>query len=308
MAAGIHEACEIVAESPVMTNVLTVLDEVAGNDCPVLLEGDAGTGKKLLARRLHERSPRAAQPFVPVDCADLRLADGAAQLLGRELATLGVIRCADQGTLYVANVNELSLDLQLQLAHLLREKRLTPVGGSSAVGVDVRCVVTTRCDLLEDVQRRALHTDLYECLNRVHIYVPPLRARPDDILPLLDHFLVTYARRFARPIVRIGGIVREQLRAYAWPGNVRELAVWVRQLYATGMAPELLVLALATSTSALVSRPRTACLSDVAPGDAERALILKALEATEHNRTRAAEMLRIHRGTLLRKMQRYGIT
>ncbi|MGD8454435.1 MAG: sigma 54-interacting transcriptional regulator [Phycisphaerae bacterium] len=307
---------EIVARSGVMRQVLALVDEVARSNCSVLIEGDSGTGKELIARRIHAQSDRCQGPFVPVNCAGISSGVFESQLFGHvkgsftgaDQTTLGLVRCADHGTLFLDEIGEMALELQPKLLRVMQEREVMPVGMTSTFKVDVRFVVATNRNLLKEMQRGAFREDLYYRLNVVSVYVPPLHARREDIGPLLDHFLIKFAGRSGKPVCRVSQRVRDRLTRYAWPGNVRELATWVERLYATSISPELLTMALELQGPPRIPAARTSLRRDVAAGEDERALILRALEATGNNHTRAAELLQIHRGTLLRKMQRYQIT
>lgn len=306
---------QIIAQSSVMKRVIELIDRVALSDCPVLIEGDSGTGKELLARRIHQCSPRSKSAFIPVNCVGINPGVFESQLFGHvrgsftgaEQTTLGLVRCADKGTLFLDEIGEMSLDMQPKLLRVIQEGEVMPVGNASLIKVNVRFVVATNRNTHEEMRKGKFREDLYYRLNVVHVYIPPLRSRREDIVALLDHFLKVFAERYGQPVVELSSRVHNQLMRYAWPGNVRELAAWVERLYVIGVPPEVLATALELEAPAAnkqfeLSGIRTASSED------ERHMILRALDAAGNNRTKAAKLLKIHRGTLLRKIQQYDIT
>jgi len=311
---GVQNRCPaLVGISRAIREVVELIDTVAQSDCCVLIEGESGTGKELAARRLHAMSPRNQGPFIPVNCAGISETLFESQFFGHvrgaftgaEQTMKGLVRSAEGGTLFMDEVGEIPLNLQAKLLRVLQDGEVLPVGTSTPVPVDTRFVAATNRSLRQQVARGEFREDLFYRFNVVRICLPPLREHPEDIPVLLDHFLAVFARKSRRPAAQISQHVRNQLCEYTWPGNVRELMCWVERLYATGLSPEVL------AASLLADRPPTPDPTPSAsPGNimtleqAERHAITQALEATGHNRTRAARLLGINRGTLLRKIAR----
>jgi len=308
--------------------VVAMADAVAANDSVVLIEGESGTGKELLARRIHRRSRRAEGPFIPVNCAGISDSLFESQFFGHVRGaftgavaeTLGVVRVAEGGTLLLDEISEIPLSHQSKLLRLIQEREIVPVGGSKPLSVDVRFVAATNRVLWQLVRERRFRADLYHRLNVVRMEVPPLRERPEDVVPLLDWYLDHYAREYGMPRRRLGEAMRRQLLEYAWPGNVRELCSYVERLYAADLPPlpPSLVTwdesgdghppagkeAPAGRITELAGAPGATCTL----AELEQLAIVRALRYTGWNRTAAARLLAVHRSTLLRKMRRYGLT
>lgn len=312
----------LVGESALFRQVIEVVDTVAANDCVVLLEGESGTGKELLARRIHHRSRRADGPFIPVSCPAITKSLFESQFYGHVRGaftgatsdTLGVVRAAEGGTLLLDEVGELPLALQPKLLRLLQEREVTPVGASMPIPVNARFIAATNRDLLRRVAEGAFRGDLYHRLNIVRVKVPPLRDRPEDVEPLLDHYLDYYARQYCMPKRQVSPYLRKRLVEYHWPGNVRELCGYVERLYAANLPPmpPSQDTWLETSSVSVAPTAGRMQMSGSAPlsyslADAESRTIHRALETTGYNRSAAARLLGIHRTTLLRKMRSFGI-
>ena len=312
---GSRHTSVLVEASEAMRNVVDLIDSVAESDCSVLIEGESGTGKELVARRLHAKSPRRRKPFIPVNCAGISETLFESQFFGHvrgaftgaEQSMQGLVRSAEGGTLFMDEVGEISLNLQSKFLRVLQDGEVMPVGTSSPVQVDTRFVAATNRNLRDDVREKRFREDLYYRLNVIRIHLPPLRKRREDIAVLIDDFLARYSERYNRPAVKVDAGVRRQLVEYAWPGNARELASWVERLYATRLDPHVLVssLLIEAEDDALHEEKHTRPMS---LDDAERSAITAALAATENNRSTAASILGINRGTLLRKISQYQIS
>ncbi len=306
-------------------HVVAVADAVATNDSVVLIEGESGTGKELLARRIHRRSARRNGPFIPVNCAGVSDTLFESQFFGHVRGaftgavteTLGVVRVAESGTLLLDEVSEIPLPLQPKLLRLLQEREVVPVGGSRPISVNVRFIAATNKILWRRVGEGRFRADLYHRLNVVRISVPPLRERPEDILPLLEWYLDYYAREYRMPRRQLGEGIRKQLLEHSWPGNVRELCSYIERLYAADLPPLPPSLIIWDEHPAqpppqppapgriteLPEAPTTSTLAEI-----EQAAIVRALRYTGWNRSAAARLLAVHRSTLLRKMRRYGLS
>jgi len=300
---------ELVGVSDVVRDVSALVDTIALSDCSVLIEGESGTGKDLVAKRLHARSPRSLKPFVPVNCGGISETLFESQFFGHvrgaftgaEESMLGLVRAAEGGTLFIDEVGEMPLGMQPKLLRVLQDGEVMPLGTASSVTVDVRFVAATNQKLVDRVREQRFREDLYYRINVVRIRMPALRERPEDVSPLLDHFCARCAERHGRPVIHISDQVRRELTEYRWPGNVRELISWIQRLYATGLSPEILTESLLGEQEEL-GAGRLMTLEE-----AEHQAIALALDATGNNRSEAARILNINRGTLLRKIAHHGV-
>ena len=222
---------EIVGASPALAAVLTRGARVAGSDSTVLISGETGTGKELVARAIHRRSQRASRPFVAVNCAAIPRDLIASELFGHERGAftgavqrrLGRFELADGGTLFLDEVSELSLEIQVALLRVLQEREFERVGGTQTIRADVRVIAATNRDLTAAIDSRVFRLDLFYRLNVFPLVVPPLRERREDIPLLVRHFIDRYARKAGKSIRRLNRRALDHLRSYPWPGNVREL-------------------------------------------------------------------------------------
>jgi len=222
---------ELVGDSPAMREVFRVVDQVAGADATVLLRGETGTGKELVARAVHRRSPRRDRPFVAVNCTAVPRELMESEFFGHEKGAFtgavarrsGRFEQADGGTLFLDEVGDLEPGIQAKLLRVLQEREITRVGGQRAEKVDVRIVAATNRDLEALVKEGAFRDDLYYRLNVIPLRLPPLRERPGDLPALLDHFLRSFAERFGRALPPPPPPALQAALAYPWPGNVREL-------------------------------------------------------------------------------------
>jgi transcriptional regulator with PAS, ATPase and Fis domain len=303
----------MVTEAPQMLELFELLRRVARTDASVLIRGETGTGKELVARALHEMGSRAGKPFRALNCATLTPELLASELFGHvKGAFTGAIRdrkglfaLADQGTIFLDEVAELPLELQARLLRVLQEQSFVPVGGTQPVHVNVRLLAATHRSLREAVAQRSFRADLMYRIRVVPLFLPPLRERVGDVDALTWTFVTQQNEHGFRRIERIEGATLEALRAYSWPGNVRELQNVVAYAFAVGegevwthdeLPPELRGEPPAANTGA----PKTA-------RDLERERLLDALRVANGNRGEAAEHLEISRTTLWRKLREHGI-
>jgi formate hydrogenlyase transcriptional activator len=222
---------EIVGGSPALTAVLSQVSRVAGSDSTVLISGETGTGKELVARAIHRRSPRASRGFVAVNCAAIPRDLIASELFGHEKGAftgalqrrLGRFELADGGTIFLDEVGELAPDTQVALLRVLQEREFERVGGQHPIRVDVRVIAATNCDLTEAVADGTFRQDLFYRLNVFPLEMPPLRERQEDIAVLVEYFIDRYARKAGKTIRRVSKRTLDRLKSYPWPGNVREL-------------------------------------------------------------------------------------
>jgi DNA-binding NtrC family response regulator len=302
----------IVGVSKAIRDVLQLVDQVAATDCCVLIEGESGTGKELIARRLFARSLRADRPFIPVNCAGISESLFESQFFGHvrgaftgaEQTMLGVFRTAEGGTVFLDEICEFPLSLQPKLLRVLQEHEVMPVGKPVPVKVDTRFLAGSNQNLAEMVRQGTFRRDLYHRLNIVRIRLPALRERPEDISPLLDHFLLVAADRYQRRPVMLSSQVRAILVGYAWPGNIRELSAWVERLYVTGLSPEMLLdMLMGESEQTSLAGPA----GQLTLKQAERQAIVHAMEHANFNQRKAARMLQVHRATLARKLRTHKL-
>ena len=302
----------IVGSSQAIRDVLRLADQVAATDCCVLIEGESGTGKELIARRLFAKSRRYDKPFIPVNCAGVSEGLFESQFFGHvrgaftgaEQTMLGVIRTADGGTVFLDEICEFPLSLQPKLLRVLQEREVMPVGKPVPEKVNTRFLAGSNQNLAEMVRLGTFRRDLYHRLNIVRIQLPALRERPEDINPLLDHFLLVAADRYERDPIKLPQPVRSILTGYAWPGNIRELAAWIERLYVTGLSAEVLVDMLLGEGSHTGFCNASGQLT---LKQAERQAIVQAMEGANFNQRKAARMLQVHRATLARKLRTHKL-
>jgi two-component system response regulator AtoC len=304
---------ELVGESPVVRALAEATRQVGASHAGrVLLLGESGSGKALVARAIHARSSRAGGPFVEVNCAALPAQLIEAELFGAEKGAytgalqrrVGLAALADGGTLFLDEVGELPLALQAKLLHFLEDGSYRPVGSAQSLVSDARVVAATNRDLAAEVRAGTFREDLYYRLNVVHLSVPPLRDRGNDILLLARHFAQRYARDESCAPVRFTPEAEAVLLAYRWPGNVRELRNLVERL--TILSPGKIV-SPADLPAVPAPGPGAPRSIDAELEDSERALVLSALQQAGGHQGRAAAALGISRHALKRRLQRLGL-
>ena len=283
----------------------------------VLLTGETGTGKELVARAIHYNGPRREAPFVDVNCAAIPDQLLESELFGHEKGAFtdatsakpGLFEVANGGTLFLDEIGHLPLILQGKLLRALEDRQIRRVGGAKAIPVDVRIIAATHRDLLQLATQGAFREDLYYRLKVVHLRIPPLRERPEDIPVLARHFLSQYSKRFGVGPFQLTPALLDRLTAYDWPGNVRELENAIESA---------VVLARDEIDDSVLPVPRSTPVPDVAPASVaelkdrvdayERGLIVQALEANRNNRSQTARALGLARATLLSKLKKYGLS
>jgi two-component system response regulator AtoC len=324
--AGTAPLERILGESEGLHAVLRQVDRLAPVHTTVLITGESGTGKELIARALHERSPRAALPFVAVNCGAIPAGLIESELFGHakgaftdaRTAKHGLFSEADGGTLFLDEVGELPLPAQVKLLRVLQEGEIRPVGESRAEKVDVRVIAATLRDLGKLVEKNEFREDLYYRLNVVNLRMPPLRERREDIPLLARAFITRFNRQFNRePLVEgLSPEAEALMSAYAWPGNVRELENAIERavlladgplLLPTNLPEKLWAAPAPASSPASVQQVGSDLSLKRAIRDLEESYIRAALRRTRGNRTRAAEVLDISHRALLYKIKEYGI-
>jgi formate hydrogenlyase transcriptional activator len=306
---------EIIGESPVIRAVLDTVRQVAASDTTVLLVGETGTGKELIARALHAESRRAHRPLVSVNCGAIAPGLIESELFGHERGAftgaiqrrVGRFESADRGTLFLDEVSELPLEAQVKLLRVLQEQEIERVGGSQPIEVDVRVVAATNRDLERDVEAGRLRSDLFYRLNVLPIRVPPLRERRGDIPRLARHFIEHFQRKLGKPLTGIDADSLRRLQAHAWPGNVRELRNVIERACVLSRGPQI-----------SIDRPLAAVIhadEDEAEfpslADHERQYLRRVLMHTKGRISGprgAAAILDVHPNTLRSRLDRLGIT
>lgn len=301
---------EMIGSSSAMVDIYKTVSLVAPQDITILIEGETGTGKELIARMIHRNSPRADHPFVPVDCGAISPALIESELFGAlrgaytgsDRDRIGVFEAGNHGTVFLDEIGEIELNAQLKLLRFLQEHEIRPLGAARSKTIDVRVVAATNRDLKGLVDDEKFRQDLWYRLNVVRIFVPPLRERRVDI-PLLAHFFLQRANENYARDVKLTDSGLRALKEYTWPGNVRQMQHMIERmciLAPAGRIDEALV-----RSSIHSMDPRDAAGETLADTEAEQ--IRKVLAAAGGNKSRAAKILGIERKTLYRKLERMGI-
>jgi formate hydrogenlyase transcriptional activator len=312
-----HEFGEMVGESPALRRVLRQVETVAPTDSTVLIRGETGTGKELVARALHDLSPRKGSTFVKLNCAAIPTGLLESELFGHEKGAftgavsqkVGRFELAHKGTLFLDEVGDILPELQPKLLRVLQEQEFERLGGTKTIKVDVRLVAATHRDLAKMAADGQFRSDLFYRLNVFPVVLPPLRERPDDVPQLVRHFTQRFARRMGRRIETIPSAIMEALVRYPWPGNVRELQNVIERAVILSPGPTLQVpLGDLSPVAPLAPEPRSTSVSLV---DVEREHILVVLRETSWvvgGPNGAAARLGMKRSTLQKKMKKLGIS
>ncbi|MGQ9858151.1 MAG: sigma-54 interaction domain-containing protein [Thermodesulfobacteriota bacterium] len=312
----IHDFGRIVAQSPAMKSIIALVRKVAWSDATVLVQGETGTGKELIAAAIHFNSPRCGSPFLAVNCAALHEELLESELFGHERGAftgadrqrMGRFEQADGGTLFLDEVGDMSPRLQAKLLRVLQEKSFERLGGTRTIKVDVRILAATNQDLRRAVEEKRFRKDLYYRLSVVPVWLPPLRDRAQDILPLARFFLQKYSSREARSVHGFDASAEEALLRYHWPGNVRELENVVERALVVAQgpritAPDLMLPKMEAGLKAHIQLPP----EGVRLEEVERSLILQALERTSWVQRKAAKLLGVSARALHYKIRKYRI-
>ena len=307
-----HNFEEIIGNSPAIKAMLRKVEQVAPTDSTVLILGETGTGKELIARAIHNLSPRKARPLVRVNCGAIPANLVESELFGHEKGAftgatarrIGRFELADGGTIFLDEVGELPLEAQVKLLRVLQEHEFERVGGSQLLKVNVRVIAATNRDLSEAVKTGSFRSDLLYRLNVFPLDLPPLRSRSTDIPPLVNHFLDKFAKKFGKRFDGVSKATMEQLTNYTWPGNVRELENVIERAAILARGPMVQV------DESLLGRHADGQTVTGTLEDVERAHVLRVLQETGwaiEGARGAAVRLGLHPNTLRSRMQKLGI-
>ena len=321
---------DLIGDSPAARHLRALAEAAASSEASLLLTGESGTGKEVLAQAVHNASPRAAGPFVAINCAAIPRDLLESELFGHDAGAFtgarrggrpGKFELAEGGTLLLDEIGDMPLDMQVKLLRVLQEKTVSRLGGARELPVTCRIIATTNRELDDDVARGLFRRDLYYRLRVIHIVVPPLRERAGDVAALTEHFLRRHATATGKRLTRIAPEVAAAMAAHAWPGNVRELEHVLES--AVALAPPdatvvgALPVALGTRTAAPLTPPSTPPLAPTAPpppgpplptaADAERALLVAALDRYHGRIPSVARALGLSRATIYNRMRRLGL-
>ncbi len=305
----------IVGKSPKMTGLMETVAQVAPTKASILITGESGVGKELVADAIHELSDRHAGPLVKVHCAALSASLLESELFGHEKGSFtgavsqkrGRFELADKGTIFLDEIGEIDQQTQVKLLRVLQERTFERVGGEETITVDVRIVCATNKDLLAEVEKGNFREDLYYRLNVVHLVVPPLRDRREDIPLLLTTFLTEFSEENGRPIEGFSSGAKKALLSYSWPGNIRELRNSIESAVVLTRSTVIEVEDLPEQIGKTQGGSAVSLEVGVTLAEAEQELIMATLAQCGGNKTRTAEVLGIGRKTLHRKLQDYQL-
>jgi DNA-binding NtrC family response regulator len=303
----------MVGRTPEMQNVLQLIATVAPSDGTVLIQGESGTGKELVARAIHDQSGRAQNPFVVINCGAIPSTLMESELFGHRRGAFtgasadcaGKLEIANTGTVFLDDIDSLSIKMQAKLLRVIQQKEFERIGTHRIIKADIRIIASSNQDLLSLVEQNHFRQDLYYRLNVLPIALPPLRERMADIPLLLDHFLRAYAKRRGGAVKRLTPAAVDHLSAYHWPGNVRELENFVERICTIN--PEGTIRLANLPPLAVIGAQREKLSLREAVLAFEKQYIQGVLAATNGNKTDAARRLGIHRNTLLTKTKELGI-
>jgi len=312
---GVHfDRHSIIGRSAPMERLLETVGQVSLAEATVLITGESGTGKELIAGAIHFNSPRKDKSFVKINCAAITETLLESELFGHEKGSFtgadrrkeGKFRYADGGSLFLDEVSEMSVAMQVKLLRVLQEREFTRVGGNEVIKIDVRVIAATNKNLLEEIDTGRFRDDLFYRLNVINLNVPPLRERKEDIPLLAHHFLTMFSEKNNKQIQGFTPQAMDRMLKYEWPGNIRELMNVVERAVVLSRSQYL-----DEHNLSLMEKPEFYS-KEVVPGntsleEVEKATVLKTLEATGGNKSEAARRLGITRRTLHQKLRKYGM-
>jgi DNA-binding NtrC family response regulator len=290
----------VLGTNPAVRKIARHVERASEVQCTVLISGETGTGKELWARSIHRCGPRAARPFIPVNCAALTISLAESQLFGHQKgaftgaagSALGVFRAAQGGIVFLDEVGEMPLELQPKLLRVLQQREVTPVGAAVPVPIDIQVIAATNRNLDQEVSEGRFREDLFYRLNMVDLRVPPLRERLEDLPELIEFFSKRFSQRYDRPLWRPSTEDLHRFGQYRWPGNIRQLSHVIEQSYVLDTIPDVPV------NNGVASRPSH--LPSLNLSKLRSEAVNQALKATRGHKGRAARLLGIHANTLTR--------
>ena len=310
-----HTLDNMIGKSAEMQKVFTLIKKVAPTKASVLITGESGVGKELVADAIHNLSPRSAHEMIKVHGAALSETLLESELFGHEKGAYtgaekmqkGRFELAHESTIFLDEIGEVNASVQVKLLRVLQDHKIIRVGGEKTIDIDVRVIAATNRDMEKEVKEGRFREDLYYRLNVVHIAVPPLRERRDDIPLLLNAFLKEYAKENGKNVTGIDNRARALLYKYDWPGNIRELRNCIESAVVMCGGNEITPEDLPPTVSASIAAPSITIPVGTTLDDAEKAIICENLAANKGNKSKTADILGIGRKTLHRKLQEYGI-
>jgi len=302
----------LIGQSAPMLKLFETIINVAQSDATVLITGETGTGKELVARTIHAHSPRRYSPFIAINCGAFTENLLESELFGHEKGAFtdakftkkGRLEMANAGILFLDEVGDISMKMQIDLLRVLETHEFTRVGGTTAIRSDFRVIAATHQDLKENIRNRTFRQDLYYRLNVIHLEVPPLRERPEDIPLLAKHFLRRYATETGKKIDSLHPMALSEMQRYHWPGNIRELENAIERAVVVGKGRQIKP----GDLPFVLDREGAEEVSALPLKEVERRHIARVLAAQGGHVSNAAKVLKITRGTLYEKMKKYGLT
>jgi DNA-binding NtrC family response regulator len=315
---------DLIGRSPRMQSIFDLIEKVAGCDSTVLINGETGTGKGMVARAIHKRSRRSAKPFIAINCGAIPENLLESELFGHVKGAFtgataskpGKFEIADGGTVFLDEIGDMSPDLQVKVLKVLEEGEFEAVGGSKTIKVDVRILAATHRDLSEEVQKGNFREDLFYRLFVIPMGLPALRERTEDLPVLIDCFLQQSNRRNNRQVQCVGEDALEAMTHYGWPGNVRELKNMIERLVVLkdagvitrrDLPPEIRGGAKSLEAPSMIEISEEGICLNSAVTEFEKALILQSLEKTKWVKNKAAKLLHLNRTTLVEKIKRHQL-
>lgn len=310
-----HGYGKIIGKSAAVTRLMETISQVAPTRASVLVTGESGTGKELVANALHELSGRSGKPFIKVHCASLSPTLLESELFGHEKGAFtgavsqkkGRFELADGGSIFLDEIGEIDLATQVKILRVLQERCFERVGGEATIKVDVRIIAATNRNLEEEIKKGTFREDLYYRLNVVHLEVPPLRERKEDIPLLISSFIQTFNEEDGKSVEGFTPAARKLLMGYSWPGNIRELRNTVESCVVMARGKWIDENELPSDIRAASRQSEVSLKLGVTLEEAERQLIISTIDYCGGNKTKAAEVLGIGRKTLHRKLQEYNL-
>jgi len=315
----LKEKYKIITQNQEMISILHLVKKIASTSAKVLITGETGTGKELIARAIHFSSDRSSGPFIKINCAAIPTELLESELFGHKKGAftgaveeyLGKFQAANSGTLFLDEIGDMDLLLQAKLLHVLQDNQFMMLGSNKAIRIDTRIIAATNQNLEELIKQKRFREDLYHRLNVVNIHIPPLKERKEDIEPLTKHFLKEFAETYNKRITSISPKALNLLKLYDWPGNVRELKNVIEKLVVYSSTQQIS----AQNVRRVLFNGNTNTSSVSIPGKTlkekllqfERMLILEALKEAGGKIGKAAQLLGIDRSALFKKKRKYGI-